>query len=69
MIKSPIVRWGIGVIVVIVVLGLLRFKPWQRSGSEQGSGRQELAVGFLPVTCHLTCPVTDYASRTSTSTR
>ena len=30
---------------------------------------ETLAVGFLPVTCHLTCPVTDYATRTSASTR
>jgi NitT/TauT family transport system substrate-binding protein len=29
--------------------------------------RQTLEVAFLPVTCHLTCPVTDYASRTSTT--
>jgi NitT/TauT family transport system substrate-binding protein len=28
---------------------------------------RELTVGFLPVTCHLTCPVTDYASKTTTS--
>ena len=26
-------------------------------------------VGFLPVTCHLTCPVTDFATKTSGSTR
>lgn len=25
----------------------------------------ELRVGFLPVTCHLTCPVTDFATQTS----
>src|SRR3977135_2961779 len=30
---------------------------------------QELKVGYLPVTCHLTCPVTDFATRTSTATR
>lgn len=29
--------------------------------------RQTLEVAFLPVTCHLTCPVTDFASRTSTT--
>lgn len=28
---------------------------------------QELTVAFLPVTCHLTCPVTDFASKTSTT--
>ena len=26
-------------------------------------------MGFLPVTCHLTCPVTDFASKTSRSTQ
>ena len=26
-----------------------------------------LEVAFLPVTCHLTCPVTDFASKTSTT--
>ncbi len=31
------------------------------------TGRQTLTVAFLPVTCHLTCPVTDYASKTSTT--
>ena len=30
-------------------------------------GRQTLTVAFIPVTCHLTCPVTDYASKTSTT--
>src|SRR5467141_1328593 len=31
--------------------------------------RAELKVGFLPVTCHLTCPVTDFANRTSPTHR
>jgi NitT/TauT family transport system substrate-binding protein len=29
------------------------------------ANRAELKVGFLPVTCHLTCPVTDFATATS----
>lgn len=71
------------VVGVLAVLALLRFKPWQRSDSSPPSAsgapgrgtpaksgqREELAVGFLPVTCHLTCPVTDFATRTSSSTR
>src|SRR5215218_9786800 len=28
---------------------------------------QTLTVAFVPVTCHLTCPVTDYASKTTTT--
>ncbi len=37
--------------------------------TKTADGRNELKVGFLPVTCHLTCPVTDFASRTSKDNR
>ena len=50
MMKSSLTRWVIGVMVVVGILGLLRFKPWKRSGAEEAAVRQELAVGFLPVT-------------------
>jgi NitT/TauT family transport system substrate-binding protein len=59
-------------VVLIAVLALIRFKPWRRGnadGQSHAQARAELKVGFLPVTCHLTCPVTDYATRTSTQTR
>lgn len=59
------------IILAIAALGALRFKPWQRGWSEGKSAdayQSELQVGFLPVTCHLTCPVTDYATRTGTGT-
>src|ERR1700722_772354 len=67
----------ISVIITITVLGLLRYRPWNNSNAvnfrdviHEGSNKKaarELTVGFLPVTCHLTCPVTDYASKTSKS--
>ena len=41
----------------------------RRTGNPPAARRETLAVGFLPVTCHLTCPVTDFASKTSRSTR
>ena len=73
--KTSFGRIIAGVVVVIVVLGLLRYKPWIVSGRSaikdvihEGSNTKatrELTVGFLPVTCHLTCPVTDYASKTT----
>ncbi len=28
-----------------------------------GAGREKFRVGFLPVTCHLTCPVTDFINK------
>jgi len=70
--SSPFVRWGVGALVFVGVLAALRLHPWQRpaaTGTENSAVHETLAVGFLPVTCHLTCPVTDYASKTSRSTR
>jgi NitT/TauT family transport system substrate-binding protein len=73
MFRSSAIRWVIGVIVVIAALGLLRYKPWQRGAQQTDNladeAREKLNVGFLPVTCHLTCPVTDFATRTSATTR
>ena len=72
--SSPFVRWTAGAVAVIGILAVLRMQPWQRSqvapaGTGNDRGREALTVGFLPVTCHLTCPVTDFASKTSRSTR
>jgi NitT/TauT family transport system substrate-binding protein len=65
------------VIIAIIVLGLLRYRPWNSGGAintrdviHEGTNKQasrELTVGYLPVTCHLTCPVTDFASKTTQS--
>ena len=54
MFRSSVARWIIGVMAVIAVLGLLRYKPWQR-GAQQNAGstgeaHEKLNVGFLPVT-------------------
>ncbi len=66
-----------GTILIIVVLGLLRYKPWSSNGAvnvrdvvhegPNDKAKRSLTVGFLPVTCHLTCPVTDFASKTTQS--
>jgi NitT/TauT family transport system substrate-binding protein len=72
MFRSPVVRWVSGLVLVIAVLAAVKFKPWKlvtQRNQQQAQARAELKVGFLPVTCHLTCPVTDYATRTSTMTR
>ena len=60
----------------IIALGLLRYHPWSKTAADNKdvihegpntAAHRELTIGFLPVTCHLTCPVTDYASKTTTS--
>jgi len=64
--------------VVVVCFALLAFfryrslhkpRPHTEEVYHQAptQGRQTLTVAFIPVTCHLTCPVTDFASKTSTT--
>ncbi|MBS1749690.1 MAG: ABC transporter substrate-binding protein [Bacteroidetes bacterium] len=65
----------LGIAVVLTTLGLLRYKPWKKNSGvtardviHEGVNKKatrELTVGYLPVTCHLTCPVTDFASKTT----
>lgn len=73
MIRSPFLRWGLGAVLALVVLGVLRMWTMPRAETAapaaDAATREVLKVGFLPVTCHLTCPVTDFASKTSPSTR
>jgi NitT/TauT family transport system substrate-binding protein len=73
MIRSPFVRWALGAVLALAVLGVLRLETMQRPGdavpAAASAQREVLKVGYLPVTCHLTCPVTDFASKTSPSTR
>jgi NitT/TauT family transport system substrate-binding protein len=64
LLRSSTVRVAAGVTVWLVAIALLHHRPWR---SERRPARDELTVGFLPVTCHLTCPVTDFATRTSTT--
>lgn len=55
-------------VATLLALTILHKKPWQGLGSDAAAAT--LGVGFLPVTCHLTCPVTDFATKTTkTGTR
>jgi len=47
-------------VAVLATLWVLHHKPWRERDPA-------LQVGFLPVTCHLTCPVTDFATATTTT--
>jgi len=75
--KSSTTRILLILVFTLGALGLLRYHPWSSNGNgtardpiHVGSNQnalRELTVGFLPVTCHLTCPVTDFASKTTES--
>ena len=69
MFRSSAARWIAGSVALLAVLTVVRYKPWQRGPTQIFQARETLAVGFLPVTCHLTCPVTDFATRTSVTSR
>ena len=49
MLRSPALRVALSIVAVIGLLAVLRFKPWQRQTAANKT-RQELTVGFLPVT-------------------
>src|SRR5919199_6041292 len=64
------------VLVCFALIVFFRYRALQKPLSHeqetyhqgpQGDQQQTLTVAFVPVTCHLTCPVTDYASKTTTT--
>ena len=74
MFRSSSAKIVAGVVAVLAVLALLRFHSGPRGVGNgpthigpNADARRALTVAFLPVTCHLTCPVTDYASKNSTT--
>src|ERR1051325_9565988 len=76
MFRSNALKIGVGVVIFLSLLSFLRYRSLQKPRSHEeeefhqaptnGQG-QNLTVAFIPVTCHLTCPVTDYASKTTTT--
>jgi NitT/TauT family transport system substrate-binding protein len=64
MFRSKKAIWIVAAVVIgFALLVLLRYR---HQIFDRGQ-RQTLTVAFVPVTCHLTCPVTDFASKTSTT--
>jgi NitT/TauT family transport system substrate-binding protein len=62
--------FALGILVFFAVLAALRFRPWEKgtgNTAKEDKIVSELTIGYLPVTCHLTCPVTDFASKTTRS--
>jgi NitT/TauT family transport system substrate-binding protein len=55
--------------VALALLALLVFLRLRPEINDDSGAQYVLKVGFLPVTCHLTCPVTDFATKTSKTNR
>jgi NitT/TauT family transport system substrate-binding protein len=58
------------VAAIVVLGGITLLHGWLNLGwfkpSVAGADRPPFRVGFLPVTCHLTCPVTDFINKQTT---
>ena len=76
MFRSKTVLIVATVLIFLSLLAFLRYRSLQKPRShdeevfhraEDAGQKQSLTVAFIPVTCHLTCPVTDFASKTSTT--
>ena len=52
--------WTLAISALHATLNLDWF---QRAGTVQAGQKEKYKVGFLPVTCHLTCPVTDFINK------
>ncbi len=56
-------------VAVVILVGItllhsaLNLHLFDARSKSAGSGRDKFRVGFLPVTCHLTCPVTDFINK------
>lgn len=55
--------WIVGWLVLITGLHGALNLAWFRKANQSAGNNQEFGVGFLPVTCHLTCPVTDFINK------
>jgi NitT/TauT family transport system substrate-binding protein len=67
-IKQRVVIFGATWLVVITALHLSLNVNWVAMLNDfRPLDQRRITVGYLPVTCQLTCPVTDYISKYSTS--
>jgi NitT/TauT family transport system substrate-binding protein len=60
--KAILVVSVLWVVLITVLHGTLNLK-WFVPKPAGGSAETKFGVGFIPVTCHLTCPVTDYINK------
>src|SRR5437588_6329011 len=57
------IAWLIGITLVHAWLNLHLFAPARNNDTDH----KKFRIGFLPVTCHLTCPVTDFINKQMTA--
>jgi NitT/TauT family transport system substrate-binding protein len=53
----------VGLAAISLLHGTLNLGLFERKPGVSAKNSARLRIGFLPVTCHLTCPVTDFINR------
>lgn len=62
--RNALTGFALGALTLITVLhAALNLHTFDSRPRASTSGREKFHVGFLPVTCHLTCPVTDFINK------
>ncbi len=65
--RRTVTLGSIGWLITISLLhGAMNQGLWSRPASRGSGGAEPFRVGFLPVTCHLTCPVTHFINQNLT---
>lgn len=63
---KTILIWSLVWLVIITAAhGVLNW-GWLKPRAGGAAGAEKYRLGFLPVTCHLTCPVTDFINKEMT---
>jgi NitT/TauT family transport system substrate-binding protein len=63
--KTLLIFAAVWLTLITVLHGTLNLK-WLQAETWRTAGKAKFRVGFLPVTCHLTCPVTDFINKQMT---
>src|SRR3984957_20175450 len=65
--RRTVTLGAIGWVTAISLLnGVLNLGWFDRASRRSLNGEAPFRVGFIPVTCHLTCPVTDFINKQMT---
>ena len=65
--KTTAIWIGLWLVLITALHGSLNLKWLVAKAPQSGASKEEkFKVGFIPVTCHLTCPVTDFINKSST---
>ena len=65
--RKTLILFAIVALTSITLLhAALNLHLFDKASTKAASGHAKFRVGFLPVTCHLTCPVTDFINKNTT---